>query len=258
MIELLYAIWQADSGFPSGAFAFSGGLEAFYALTGSDTTPLPALLHDMLALRWASSDRVALSHAHRASGALNVRPASGALNVRPACGALNVGPASSGSDARAAGNFVDAIAATDAALEAAILVQPLREGSRRNGIALLAAHERLGTAGAGPLRAACRDGRCLGHLAVIQGALFRAIGMDLPAAIAAAGYGAAASLVTAAVRLGRVGAIEGQRALSGVLPLLAHLAAHPPPPDAVPEAFLPLLDIAAARHARAVMRLFAT
>ena len=153
---------------------------------------------------------------------------------------------------------LDAIAAADAALEAAILVQPLREGSRRNGMALLAAHERLGTAGASPLRAACRDGRCLGHLAVMQGALFRAIGMDLPAAIAAAGYGAAASLVTAAVRLGRVGAIEGQRALSGVLPLLAHLASHPPPPDAVPEAFLPLLDIAAARHARAGMRLFAT
>ena len=83
MIELLHAIWQADSGFPSGSFAFSGGLEAFYALSEADATALPALLHDMLALRWASSDRVALSRAHRASGALNVRPASGALNVRP-------------------------------------------------------------------------------------------------------------------------------------------------------------------------------
>jgi urease accessory protein len=321
VIELLHAIWQADSGFPSGSFAFSGGLEAFYALSEADATALPALLHDMLALRWASSDRVALSRAHRASGALNVRPASGALSVRPASGtlsvrpasgalnvrpasgalsvrpasgalsvrpasgalsvrpasgalnvrpasgalsvrpasgALNVRPASGALDAQLASNSLDAIAATDAALEAAILVQPLREGSRRNGMALLAAHERLGTAGARPLRAACRDGQCLGHLAVMQGALFRAIGMDLPAAIAAAGYGAAASLVTAAVRLGRVGAIEGQRALSGVLPLLAHLASHPPPPDAVPEAFLLLLDIAAARHARAGMRLFAT
>ncbi len=249
MIELLHAIWQADSGFPSGSFAFSGGLEAFYALSGADETALPDLLHDMLALRWASSDRVALSQAHRASGPLDARAASNALDAKPACGAPNV---------HHTGDFLDAIAAVDAALEAAILVQPLREGSRRNGMALLAAHERLGTAGAGPLRAACRDGRCLGHLAVMQGALFCAIGMDLPAAIAAAGYGAAASLVTAAVRLGRVGAIEGQRALSGVLPLLAHLAVHPPPPDAVPEAFLPLLDAAAARHARAGMRLFAT
>ena len=81
MIELLHAIWQADSGFPSGSFAFSGGLEAFYALSEADATALPDLLHDMLALRWASSDRVALSHAHRASGALNAKPASGALDA---------------------------------------------------------------------------------------------------------------------------------------------------------------------------------
>jgi urease accessory protein len=231
VIELLHAIWQADSGFPSGSFAFSGGLEAFYTLPGSNPVALPGLLHDVLAHRWATSDRVALSHAHRVSGAPGER---------------------------ADPKFLEAIGAIDTALEAAMLVQPLREGSRRNGVALLAAHERLGTAGASLLRAACRDGRCLGHLAVMQGALFHAVGMDLPAAIAAAGYGAAASMVTAAVRLGRVGAIEGQRALSGALPLLAQLAAHPPPPDAVPEAFLPLLDIAAARHSRGGTRLFVT
>jgi len=219
---MLQAVWQADSGFPSGSFAFSGGLEAFYVLKAADAHVLPDLLRDMLMLRWASSDRVALARAYRAGGGL------------------------------------DEIAAADAALEAAMLVQPLREGSRRNGAALLAAHERLGTQEAAPLRAACRSGRCLGHLAVVQGVLFRALGMDLPAAIAAAGYSAAASLVTAAVRLGRVGAIEGQRALAAVLPLLAQLAADPPPPNALPEGFLPMLDIASARHARAPMRLFAT
>jgi urease accessory protein len=121
MIELLHAIWQADSGFPSGSFAFSGGLEAFYALTGSDQTALPDLLHDMLALRWASSDRVALSHAHRASDGLDTKSASSALDAKPASGALDI-------------SFLDAIATADPALEAAILVQPLREGSRRNGM----------------------------------------------------------------------------------------------------------------------------
>ncbi len=285
MIELLHAIWQADSGFPSGSFAFSGGLEAFYALTPADGSVLPDLLHDMLLRRWASSDRVALCRAHRAGGASDTDRAGGASDTDRAGGASDADRASGASDADHAGGASDAdhaggasdadhaggasdadrasgaldlIAAADAALDAAILVQALREGSRRNGMALLVAHERLGTAEARPLRAACRDGRCLGHLAVVQGALFRAIGMDLPAAIAAAGYGAAAALITAAVRLGRIGAIEGQRALAGVLPLLAELAAHPPPPDAVPEGFLPLLDIAAARHMRAPMRLFAT
>lgn len=223
MIETLHAIWQADSAFPSGAFAFSGGLEAFYAAEpAAGATTLPSLLHDMLARRWATSDRVALAHAHRA------------------------------------GANVDAIAAADAALDAATIVQALREGSRRNGAALLAAHERLGTPQSASLRAACRSGACLGHLAVMQGALFAALGMTLPAAIAASGYAAASGMVTAAVRLGRVGAIEGQRALAGVLSLLAELAAAPPPADAVPQGFLPLLDIAAARHTRAPMRLFAS
>ncbi len=223
MIATLRAIWQADSGFPSGSFAFSGGLEAYYALTpAADAATLPALLHDMLARRWASSERVALAWAHRA------------------------------------GADLDRIGQADAALEAATLVAPLREGSRRNGRALLAAHERLGTGMAGHLGAACRDGRCLGHLAVMQGALFAALGLSLSAAIAAAGYAAAAAVVTAAVRLGRVGAIDGQRALAGVLALLADLAGTPPPLEAVPEGFLPLLDIAAARHARAPLRLFAT
>ena len=60
---MLHAIWQADSGFPSGSFAFSGGLEG--------STPLTALPHSACATaggaaaatcccaRWASADRVA-------------------------------------------------------------------------------------------------------------------------------------------------------------------------------------------------------
>jgi urease accessory protein len=223
VIDLLRSIWQADSGFPSGSFAFSGGLEGFYALApDADAAALSAVLYDLLAHRWATGDRVALAQAHRA------------------------------------GHDLAAIARADAAVDAATLVEPLREGSRRNGMALLAAHERLGTAPAASLRDACREGRCLGHLAVMQGALFRALGLDLPAAIATAGYAAAAALVTASVRLGRIGAIEGQRALADVLPLLAALARQPPAPDARPEGFVPLLDIAAARQTRASMRLFAS
>lgn len=223
MIDLLRAIWQADSGFPSGAFAFSGGLEAFYVLSpAADAAVLASVLHDMLALRWASAERVALTMAHRA------------------------------------GDDIGAVAAADMALEAATLMQSLRDGSCRNGQALLTAHARLGTAAAVRLRAACRDGLCLGHLAVMQGAVFCALGIELGAAIAAAGYAAAAAMVMAAVRLGRIGAIDGQRALAGVLPLLADLAIDVPAANAVPEGFLPLLDIAAARHPRAAMRLFAT
>ncbi len=223
MIDLLRAIWQADSGFPSGTFAFSGGLEGFYAMTpAADAAAFASVLHDLLAHRWATGDRVAVAQAHRA------------------------------------GDDLAGIAAADAALDAATLVRPLRDGSRRNGMALLTAHERIGTASAAWLRAACRDGTCLGHLAVVQGALLRALGLDLPSAIASSGYAAAAALVTASVRLGRVGAIEAQRALSDVLPLLASLADNPPVMGSRPEGFVPFLDIAAARQARATMRLFVT
>lgn len=223
MIALLRAIWQGDGAFPSGAFAFSGGLEGLATLGApSGAAGLKALLEDVLRLRWASADRVALARAYRAGGDLA------------------------------------AVAAADAAMEAATLCTPLRDGSRRNGAALLLAHDRLGTPGAGALRAACHAGACLGHLPVMQGALFRALGLDLASAVAVAGYAAVTSFVTASVRLGRVGAIEAQKAVAAVLPLLAELAAMPPAEDAPIEGFLPLLDVAAARHARADMRLFAT
>ncbi len=223
MINLLHTVWQADSAFPSGSFAFSGGLEAYFAQApAAGAVALTHLMRDTLAQRWASSECVALAAAHRA------------------------------------GADLDGVAAADFALNAATLIEPLREGSRRNGAAFLAAHDRLGTQGAARLRAACRSGVCSGHLAPMQGAVFAALGMDLSASIAAAGYAALAAMVSAAVRLGRVGAIEGQRALASLLPLLVGIAAAPPPVGAVPEGFLPLLDIAAARHARAAMRLFAT
>lgn len=216
MISLLHAIWQGDSGFPSGSFAFSNGIEAL------ESAPLREVLRDVLVLRWATAERVVVARAHRACEDLA------------------------------------ALAAADAALEAATSPSPLREGSRRNGAAFLLAHVRIGTPFAAILRDACREGVCLGHLATMQGAVFRALGLDLAAAIASAGYAALASLVTASVRLGRVGAIEGQRALVGMLPLLADLASAPPAPGTPIGGFVPLLDIASCRHARSGMRLFAT
>lgn len=222
MLNLLHAIWQADSAFPSGAFAFSGGLEGLAAqgMPGGRAA-LASVMRDLLLHRWASADRVALARAHRACGDL------------------------------------DRIAMADDALDATILPAPLREGSCRNGAALLAAHARLGQPTAQRLRHARAQGRLHGHLPVMQGAIFHALGMTESAATAAAGYAAIAAIATASVRLGRVGAIEAQSAVAGMLPLLAGLAADPPADDAPIEGFLPLLDIAAARHARAGVRLFA-
>lgn len=221
MLNLLHAIWQGDSAFPSGAFAFSGGLEGLAAQGhpwGVQT--LAGLMRDLLRHRWATADRVALARAHRAGG------------------------------------DVGRIAAADDALEAAILVAPLREGSRRNGAAMLAAHARMGQPMAQCLQRARAKALLHGHLPVMQGAIFQALGMTEDAATAAAGYAAIAALATACVRLGRVGAIGAQAAIAATLPLLADLALDPPTDDAPIEGFLPMLDLTAARHARAGVRLF--
>ncbi len=225
MLQRLIALQQADSAFPSGSFAFSNGIEGLAALMGGlGREDLAGAIESILTHRWAQSDRVALVLAHRADGDL------------------------------------ERLGRIDAALEAACLAEPMRTGSRRNGGALLAAHARIATPGAGTLRAAVGDGRLLGHLPVMQGALWRALGLDETTAVEIAGYQVAAALITAAIRLGQVGAIEAQRILTALMPVLAGIAAHPlheEADDIVLTAFTPLIEIAVMRHARADLRLFA-
>ena len=61
MLATLHAIWQADAAFPSGAFAFSYGLEGAIALRREITMrELEQLVMTILRQRWASYDRIAL------------------------------------------------------------------------------------------------------------------------------------------------------------------------------------------------------
>lgn len=218
---LVAALWQADSAFPSGGFAFSNGLEGAAALGGGlDRAGLAALMAAALRFRWATADRVALLRSHAAAS-------------------------------------LASLAAVDSAVEAATLPEPLRTGSRRNGLALLTAHGRLGTPGAAELRAAVASGAALGHLPVVQGWVWRGCGLDAPAAAAASGYALLAGLASAAVRLGCLGALDAQGALGGALDMLAEILGGDPPPADLPLSSLtPWLDVAAARHARAGLRLF--
>ena len=103
------------------------------------------------------------------------------------------------------------------------------------------------------------DGKAHGHLPVVQGFVWRARGMSEADAIAVSGYSTASGLIAAAVRLGRIGAVEAQ----AVLPRLCcrrlpDLSAPVPPDAAEIESFMPWVDAAAARHARAHLRLFAS
>jgi urease accessory protein len=223
MTGLLTALQHADSAFPSGGFAFSHGIEGLAAAGAPlDHAGLTAAVIATIRHRWASSDRVALVRAHQA------------------------------------GDDLARIAAVDFAVEAATLAEPLRTGSKRNGGALLAAHVRLATAGAAALRSAIDAGRALGHLAVVQGLVWRAIGLSQRDAVAISGYATAAGLIAAAVRLGTIGAVEAQAVLKTALAAVAEVTEVPVDPDAEIESFAPWVDAAASRHIRAHMRLFAS
>jgi urease accessory protein len=222
MLSVLQTIWQADGTFPSGSFAFSYGVEGVVALRSKlDASALAELAATVIRQRWQTCDRVALVRAFRAADDLH------------------------------------AIAAIDLDVEASTFGSTLREGSRRNGGSFLASHARLGDGVALKLREAVRSGACLGHIAVMQGAVWHAMGLDERLAQLASAYGVASGVTAAAVRLGAIGALDGQKILRGCLPLIDTLVARPVPDDAGLSSFVPFLEIAAARHARADLRLFA-
>jgi urease accessory protein len=219
--DLLTILQHGDSAFPSGSFAFSNGIEALSAM---DAALCGADLQDVVTMflrhRWATSDRIAVALSHRASGDLY------------------------------------RIGEIDREVEAATLSEPLRSGSARNGNALLAAHLRLRTPGADEMRTLIDSGDAHGHLPVVQGSLWRAVGMNEADALAVSGYSTAAGLISAAVRLGHIGAVEAQQILTAVLPTVIDLS-KPVPLDAQIESFMPWVEAATSRHARAHLRLFA-
>jgi urease accessory protein len=216
----LTAMQHADSAFPSGSFAFSNGIEGLAALGPRlDRARLAAVVDSTIRHRWACADRVAMVHAFRA-------------------------------------HDLDRVAAIDAALEASTIAEPLRTGSKRNGGALLAAHVRLATSCAAAFRALIDAGRAHGHLAVVQGLIWRSLGISEPHAVAMSGYTTASGLVAAAVRLGQIGAIAAQAVLGDALRAVEEVAQEPIPAAEEIASFTPWLDVACARQAHAHVRLF--
>jgi urease accessory protein len=218
VIGSLLAMWQADTAFPSGGFAFSNGLEGLAAEGALSPEDLEAVIEGALRRRWASADRVALTRAFDRAADLG------------------------------------AVARIDHEVEATMISEPFRSGSRRNGASLLASHVRIDTPGAREWQALVRGGEAFGHLAVTQGLVWRGAGLDGPGAVLASGYMTISSYTTAAVRLGIVGAVAAQSIIRRLLAVLAELAASPLPREI--ESFSHRLDVAAARHARADLRLF--
>lgn len=225
MLSLFATLWQADSAFPNGGFAFSNGIEGLAELGERlDGEGLADILAMTLTHRWMGMDRIAVAMAF------------------------------------AAGEDLIRLAEIDRRLDAATLSAPQRTGSRRNGLAFLTAHARIGTRTAAELKKQVERRHMLGHLPVVQGAIWRACGLDARSALAASAYGVAAGMTSAAVRLSLIGAVEAQRCLGATLPLLAQLLGEAGDGDGLTcddfESLTPMLDIATMRHATSDVRLF--
>ena len=206
-LPVIRAMQLADSGFPSGVFAFSWGLESALADGQVDRHSLCDWVATELRTRWHGFDRVALAGGHRLSGA--------------------------------------ALAAWCETIDTMMPVERLRRDSVQAGEALFASARAVRIALDPGATEAERAGT--GHFPVVHGDFLRACGLDLPTALMTSAYGMARGAFSAAVRLGVSSAIATQRDLLALAPLLAELSADIPDDDALPSGFMPLSDIALMR-----------
>lgn len=219
---MLNMLQFGDSQFPSGSFAFSGGLEALF---NDKKIATPEQVYDFIAAqlsgRWNSLDRVALGRSfHNA-------------------------------------NQLDIVVEIDQEVDALTLSEGLRIGSCRNGAALLSIHARLGTPGSLEYRQKLHNHEAPGHVAVIQGLVFRHCGMTLLEAQVAGAHGVCADLLGAAMRLGKLGHLHAQLIRQNLTSHIADLLSQPVSDIQQMHSYLPSTEIAAMRHEISDQRLFA-
>jgi urease accessory protein len=220
--ELL--IWQlADSAFPSGGFPHSSGLEAA-----------------------------------RHQGVADADSLSGWLRAQI------------GSVARASLPFVFAamrgfedFAAIDADCDLFLNNHVANRASRLQGQSLLQAAAAIfdGTMPQGPelrtLRERIRQARQPGHLAPVFGTIAKSVGCDSPRAARLYLFILLRGQISAAVRLGIVGPMEGQKIQLSLLPEIERLASNAEAnDDSAPAQISPLMDLLQQTHDRLYTRLF--
>ena len=218
---LLAALQHGDSFFPSGTIPFSWGLETL-ATEGAvqSAANLRNFVEGQLTSRWATCDRPALVATYRAGDAL------------------------------------DEISRVDNELDALALSREMREGGRRAGGALLNVHSSLGTPRAGAYRDLVRAGQAPGQLAAVQGVVWRGAELTEEAACAISAHLVCIGFVGAAIRLGLIGHLDGQRILTGTRDVICELLAEPILPFEMVSTYAPAAEIAMMRHETSPVRIF--
>lgn len=222
VLSMLNMMQFGDSQFPSGSFAFSGGLESLFNDKKIET---PEQVYDFISAqllgRWQSLDRVALCLTYR--------------NV----------------------NNLDFIVNIDKEVDSLTLSEGLRRGSCRNGAALLGVHARLGTLSSIKYRERHLNQEAPGHIAVVQGLVFHSCGLSEIQAQIAGAHGICSDLLGAAVRLGKLGHIHAQLIRQNLSTVITEILETPVTDDQIMHSYLPLTEIAAMRHEISEQRLFA-
>jgi urease accessory protein len=221
-VDALAWLQHADSFFPSGAVSFSWGLESLAEEgTITDVSEVEAYVLSQLDGRWATIDRPATIAAYRSAADL------------------------------------DRVAMIDSLVDAQTLARELRDGSKRMGGALLALHRRLATPSAEAYARRVQGGTATGHIAVVQGLVWRGVGLSENAVDATSGHQLCTALLGAALRLGLIGHVDAQKILTASRSVRAAILATEPPDIEDMRTFTPEAEIATMRHETQRSRLFA-
>ena len=232
-LALLRLLQLADSGFPSGAYTLSNGLETLVAQGAiGNADDLAAFVRVHLLAKFARSDLIALLAAHEAGG-------------EPV-------------DSKANDDQVDRIVAIDRRLTAAKIAADDRIGSARVGRRLATEVARLAPSSAlSGFLASIEDRRTAGNAAVAFGLAGRALGIESRQTALAASSALVIGLGAAAVRLGLIGHGAAQRIVTDAAPEIAaavDAAARGHWSDLRPSA--PQIEVALAAHEIAPARQF--
>ncbi len=220
------ALWSLvhDSAFPAGRMVHSHGLEEWLsARPGADVSAIETVVVAFLAYGYAPLDATITAAAWRAFPS------------------------------------AERLTALDELTSSHKLFENARTASESTGRQLARTAEQIGLVNGNAYLAAVRDGTTAGHAAVVEGALQAHLGVDLHLAVLGSLRSMLASMLSVAVRLGRLGPIQSQRIqvhhVATVLALTGE-ACHRSLDDLSSTA--PTLEISGMRHETRTARLFAT